>query len=197
MTGYGGAEGQLDGVSYAVEIKAVNNRYLKTIIKLPETLAFVEDDIDKLLRKNLARGTVNCVVRLKALSANALFEIDEVALRSVVERLGAVGSSVGIGGTIDMASLLSLPGIISPVMPDEAESRKVRGIVLKITAEALGRLQEMRQAEGAFLIADLAGHCQAMKGELDTTEFCGGGGSSAPSCRTDATVWVGTWIDGG
>ena len=63
MTGYGGAEGQLDGVCYAVELKAVNNRYLKTIIKLPETIAFVEDDVDKLLRRNLSRGTVNCVVR--------------------------------------------------------------------------------------------------------------------------------------
>ena len=47
MTGYGGADGQLDGVCYAVEMKAVNNRYLKTIIKLPESIAFLEDEIDK------------------------------------------------------------------------------------------------------------------------------------------------------
>ena len=168
MTGYGGAEGQLDGVCYAVEIKAVNNRYLKTIIKLPEAITFVEDDIDKRLRKHLARGTVNCVVRLKAVSANDLFEIDEVALRAVVERLGSVSSSVGIGGTIDMASLLTLPGIIQPVLPDEEERRKVRDIVLQITDEAIARVQEMRRAEGAFLMADLAGHCQAMKAELDS-----------------------------
>ena len=43
MTGYGSADGQLDDVCYSVEIKTVNNRYLKTIIKLPEALAFVED----------------------------------------------------------------------------------------------------------------------------------------------------------
>jgi hypothetical protein len=30
-------------------------------------------------------------------------------------------------------------------------------------------------------------------GEFDTVEFCGGGGSEAPSCRTDATVWTGAW----
>ncbi len=41
MTGYGEVAGELDGVSYAVEIKAVNNRYLKTIIKLPEGTAFL------------------------------------------------------------------------------------------------------------------------------------------------------------
>lgn len=175
MTGYGGAEGQLDGVSYAVEIKAVNNRYLKTVIKLPETIAFVEDDIDKLIRRSLSRGTVNCVVRLKAISANALFEIDESALQAVAERLGAIGSSLGAGSRVDIASLLSLPGIVHPVIPNEEESREVRGIVLKITEEAIGRLQEMRQAEGAFLIADLAGHCQAMAGELENIRSRTGG----------------------
>ena len=49
MTGYGEAQGEAEGVSYAVEIKTVNNRYFKTIIKLPELASFMEEDIDKLL----------------------------------------------------------------------------------------------------------------------------------------------------
>lgn len=166
MTGYGAAEGQLDGVCYAVEIKAVNNRYLKTIIKLPEAVAFLEDDVDKLLRKSLSRGTINCVVRLKGISANALFEIDETALRAIVERLNAVGASVGAGGMIDLASLLNLPGVVRPVVPDEEESQRVREAVLAIAKEAIGKLQQMREAEGRFLEADLRGNCQAMAQEL-------------------------------
>ncbi len=167
MTGYGAADGLLDGICYAVEIKAVNNRYLKTIIKLPEAVAFLEDDIDKLLRKNLARGTINCVVRLKGASASVLFEIDEGALQFVVEKLGTIGSSVGVGGTIDLASLLSLPGVVHPVVPDEEESRKVREVVLGVAEEAIGKLQQMREAEGRFLEADLRGNCRAMAQELD------------------------------
>ncbi|UCD50915.1 MAG: YicC family protein [Phycisphaerales bacterium] len=166
MTGYGGADGHLDGVCYAVEIKAVNNRYLKTIIKLPEAIAFLEDEIDKCLRKNLSRGTINCVVRLKGVAGNVLFDIDEGALRSVVERLGSVSSSVGIEGTIDMASLLTLPGVVRPLVPDEEESRRVRELVLRITQEALDTLKEMREAEGKFLEADLRKHCEAMAKEL-------------------------------
>lgn len=167
MTGYGSADGQLDGICYAVEIKAVNNRYLKTIIKLPEAIAFLEDDIDKLLRKSLSRGTVNLVVRLKGVSASALFEIDDVALRAVVERLSAVGPSVGVGGTIDLASLLTLPGVVRPVLPEEEEIEQVREVVLSITKDAIGKLQQMRVAEGQFLEADLKGNCRAMAEELD------------------------------
>ena len=40
MTGYGQAQGEIDGASYAVEVKAVNNRYFKSIIKLPDLMAW-------------------------------------------------------------------------------------------------------------------------------------------------------------
>src|SRR5512142_2064718 len=115
MTGYGEAVDEFDGVSYAVEIKAVNNRYLKTIIKLPEGTAFLEDDVDKELRRHLSRGTINYVLRLKAIADRALFEIDEAALRSVVARLNAVSAATGVQGSIDLASLLNLPGMVQPV----------------------------------------------------------------------------------
>lgn len=167
MTGYGEASGELDGVSYSIEIKAVNNRYLKTIIKLPETSAFLEGDIDKRLRTNLSRGTVNCVLRLKGGSAGALFEIDEAALRSIVQRLNEVGSSVGLAGTIDMANLLGLPGIVRPVLPDEEEIARVRQFILGLTQDALDRLKRMRKTEGEFLEADLRQHCEAMEEELE------------------------------
>jgi len=167
MTGYGEADGVLDGVSYAVEIKAVNNRYLKTIIKLPDTCTFLEDGIDKELRRSLSRGTINCVLRFKSISANVLFEIDEPALRSIVARLNEVSSSVGVKGQIDLAGLLALPGIVRPVMPDEETSAKVRELVLRLTREAVDKLKRMREAEGKFLEADLMGHCDAMAKELE------------------------------
>jgi uncharacterized protein (TIGR00255 family) len=157
----------LDGVSYAIEIKAVNNRYLKTIIKLPETCAFLEEAIDRELRKALCRGTVNCVLRFKDISADALFEIDEPGLRSVMTKLKTVSSAIGCQGSIDLASLLSLPGIVRPVLPDEAKIVKVRELVVRLTCEAIEKLRRMREAEGKFLLADLIGHCDAMAKQLE------------------------------
>lgn len=172
MTGYGELAGEFDGVSYAVEIKTVNNRYLKTIVKLPEGTAFLEDEIDKELRRQLSRGTINYVLRLKAVAANALFEIDEATLRSVVMRLGAVSSSVGVQASIDLASLLNLPGIVQPVMPNEEQSARIKELVLRLTAEALEKVKGMREAEGSFLEADLKKHCDAIQKELETIRQC-------------------------
>jgi uncharacterized protein (TIGR00255 family) len=174
MTGYGEATDEFDGVSYSVEIKAVNNRYLKTIIKLPEGTAFLEDEIDKELRRRLSRGTINYVLRLKAVSDNPLFEIDETALRSVVTKLNAVSTSVGIQGAIDLASLLNLPGMIQPVLPDEEHIGRIKEFVLRLTAKAIEKLGRMRAAEGVFLEADLKKHCDAMQKELDIIRGCSG-----------------------
>lgn len=167
MTGYGGAQGEVNGINYVVEVKAVNNRYFKTIIKLPELAAFLEEDIERLLRKNLSRGTVNYVLRLKDVSANALFDIDESALQTIVEKLSRIGSSVDISGAIDIGGLLNLPGVIRPTLPDGKMAEQIREVVLKISQEAIDKLKQMRAVEGNFLEADLKKHCRAIEQDLE------------------------------
>jgi uncharacterized protein (TIGR00255 family) len=167
MTGYGDAEGQLNGVTYAVEIRTVNNRYFKASIRLPDSIAFLEDDIDKLLRRNLSRGTVNYVLRLKNISANVLFDIDETALQAYMERLSRIASSAGMKCPIDVGGLLNLPGIIRPTSPDEEVAGQVKDIVLSITQEAVEKLKQMRAAEGTALEADLKKNCCAIEQNLE------------------------------
>jgi len=167
MTGYGEAQGEADGVSYAVEVKTVNNRYLKTIIKLPELASFLEEDIDKLLRKNILRGTINYVLRLKDTSASALFDIDETALQAVLEKLSRAGSSSGINGAIDIGNLLTLPGIIQPALPDKERAGQIRKIVSEISQEALDKLKRMRVTEGDYLQTDIKKCCTIIEEGLE------------------------------
>ena len=166
MTGYGEAQGEADGVSYAVEIKTVNNRYFKTIIKVPELATFLEEDIDKLLRNNISRGTVNYALRLKDTSANALFDIDEAALQAVMEKLSRAGSSAGINGAIDIGNLLTLPGIIRPELPDKERAGHIKKRVLEISQKALDKLKQMRATEGGYLEADIKKCCTAIEDDL-------------------------------
>jgi len=166
MTGYGQAQGEVNGVSYLVEIKTVNHRYFKAIIRLPEPVAFIEEDIDKLLRNDMSRGTINYVLRLKNSSVNSLFDIDETALKAIAEKLNRAGSSAGINGAIDIGNLLSLPGIIQPALPDKQASEQIRGKVLEVSLEAINKVKQMRAAEGGFLEADLKKHCDAIEKDL-------------------------------
>ena len=167
MTGYGEARGQLNGVTYEVEIRTVNNRYFKASIRLPDSMAFLEDDIGKLLRRNLSRGTVNYVLRLKNISANVLFDIDETALQAYMERLSRIASSADMKCPIDVGGLLNLPGIIRPTSPDEEVAGQVKEMVLGITKEAIEKLKQMRADEGTALKNDLKKHCRAIEQDLE------------------------------
>jgi uncharacterized protein (TIGR00255 family) len=167
MTGYGEAQGELNGVSYAVEIKTVNNRYFKVIIKLPELVSFLEDDVEKLLRHHIARGTVNYVLRLKDASADVLFDIDEKALQAVVARLHRIQVSAGVSGAIDLGNLLSIPGIIRPASPDQSVAKQIRQKVLQTSSQAIAQLQQMRATEGSALRADLDKYCSEIKNHIE------------------------------
>jgi len=107
------------------------------------------------------------VLRLKDVSANALFDIDETALQAVVEKLSRVGSSVNINMAIEIGSLLNLPGIIRPTSPDEEMAEQIREVVLKISQEAIDKLKQMRATEGEFLEADLKKRCGAIEQGLE------------------------------
>lgn len=170
MTGYGSAEGQFEDVSYIVEIKAVNNRYFKARIKLPDFVSFAEDDIERLLREQLSRGTVNYVLRFKNVSAEGLFNIDEGVLRSLMQRLAQIASSSGIECKVDMGSLLSIPGIMVPIQPDKSKAKALKDFVSGITSEAIEALKQMRAAEGATIVADMEVCCQAMRVDIENVQ---------------------------
>ena len=167
MTGYGESQGEVDGVTYVVEIRALNNRYLKTNIRLPDTVAFLEEAIDRLLHKNLSRGAINYVLRLKGSYANMDLEINETTLQNYVEKLNRIAKGSGKANCqIDIASLLAIPGILEPVPPDKEASAKIRQMVLTLSEEALEQLKQMRLVEGKALAADMESHCSATKQTL-------------------------------
>lgn len=167
MTGFGSAEGQLDGVMYIVEIKTVNNRYFKSRIKLPEMVAFLEDEIEKLLKRNLSRGTINYTLRLKNLSSNILFDIDEAALQIYIKKLEQATARSENKYPIDISSLLNLPGVLVPAIPEAKQGEQIKEKVLAITLEAIDKLKQMRAAEGASIDEDLQTNCDAIKQVLE------------------------------
>jgi uncharacterized protein (TIGR00255 family) len=166
MTGFGEAGREVDGISYAVEIKTVNNRYFKSAIKLPDTVAFVEEDIEKLLRNHLSRGSVNCSLRLKNVAAKAMFDIDKIAIKGCVEKLAQVAGEMNIDYNIDLAAFLMLPGLVQPVVPDEQEAQKIKDALLGISLKAIEQLKEMRANEGAAIAKDLKAHCATIRERL-------------------------------
>ena len=166
MTGFGRASGQVDGVGYAVEIKTVNNRHFKAYLRMPDIAAYLNEDVEKLLKDRIDRGTVNFSLRLSSVPVQAMYEIDKEAITVYAEMLKDVGSQVGSGSDVDLTGLLSLPGIVQPVEPGEKLTEIVKKTVLDLTNQAVEQLQQTRKSEGALLAADLKDHCSVIADRL-------------------------------
>lgn len=153
MTGFGEARGEADGVSYRVEIRSVNNRYFKLSLKMPELFQRFEGRLDKQLRGRIGRGTVNFMLRISDDQASA-YEINKTALA----RYAAILREVVDGGDmarIDLASLLSIPGVCQSPDIDESKLEAQFAAVQSLTATAIDQLVEMRTIEGKALLRDL------------------------------------------
>jgi hypothetical protein len=58
MTGFGSAEGAVQGGRLRLEIRTVNHRYFNPALKLPSELAALEGELRERLRQLLERGHV-------------------------------------------------------------------------------------------------------------------------------------------
>ena len=90
MTGFGDASAEKNGTHYAVEIRSLNNRYFKPVIKLPDTVSGLEPELETMLREKLGRGSITYILKMRSDSAEAAYHINTQALKSYLEQLQAV-----------------------------------------------------------------------------------------------------------
>jgi uncharacterized protein (TIGR00255 family) len=152
MTGFGSAEGALGNGRVVVEVRAVNHRFLTPAVKLPQALTRFEGEIRDTLRRYIARGHVTVTVRTLS-DATAGRIIDEERFASYARELQELADRHGMSGTVDLATVLRLPGVVN----DEAREPRVESAeqLLHVVEKALDELARMRLDEGRRIAAGL------------------------------------------
>lgn len=155
MTGYGRAEGEIDGRRLAVEIKTVNHRFLNFFTKLPPDLQRFESDVQGLIKKYLQRGQVNVFATWDgAPGLGPAVMVNVEAATRAAEVLRKAARAAGVREEITLQHLLSVPAVTSPqavaLQPEE-----LWGKTSALFEAALAELEELRAREGADLGADI------------------------------------------
>ena len=145
MTGFGAAEGDVGSAHVSVEIRSVNHRFFSPSIKLPGAFARWEGDVREALRRAVSRGHVTLMARVDRQST-AESRIDEARFASYVGRLQELQRRYGVGGELDMATLLRLPDVVTT---EEAEAEEgTAAQLVAIVDRAASALDAMRRSEG-------------------------------------------------
>ena len=158
MTGYATVRCEHQGWSIRVSVKSVNHRFLDVKLRLPESLEPYEIRLRQAVRDRIHRGHVDIHVSVEPGKA-APVHVNQALLQAYLRAADELRQQTEAKAELDLVSLLRLPGVIAgldPELPDSEEEQEEFGKMLETQLrEALGKMDEMRRAEGRHLSEEL------------------------------------------
>jgi uncharacterized protein (TIGR00255 family) len=163
MTGFGSAEGDVGGSRVTVEVRSVNHRFFNPSVKLPSAFSRWETEVRESLRKHVARGHVTISAHIERSQTEGA-QIDEAKFSQHAAALISLRDRNGLGGEIDVATVLRMPDVIRTSVEEKEEGTADE--LVTIVEAAAGELTKMRDAEGARLAVVLLDRMSAIEEAL-------------------------------
>ncbi|AMV30796.1 hypothetical protein VN12_01680 [Pirellula sp. SH-Sr6A] len=146
MTGHGESSKRLGGYAIEVEIRTVNNRFLKILTKLSDLAAPLESDLEGLVRDFLKRGSVSLYVRVTSSDVEESAFVNQPVLQAYLRAAKEAADAMLLPFHPDVSGFMALPGVLDT--PKPGDNPELEQGIREACAEALQDLQAMRRAEG-------------------------------------------------
>jgi uncharacterized protein (TIGR00255 family) len=162
MTGYAGAEAQLNFGRLAWELRSVNHRYFEVGMRLPEDFRPLESEIRRLLGETLSRGKVDVVLRFtpeeSAKAGNLV--LNEPLARQILALYAELNDIAGQHTQPALMNVLRWPGVLQEQATDPEPLHKA---ALDLLQQAIASLHETRGREGQKLEQALRERLEGIK----------------------------------
>lgn len=152
MTGFGMGEASLRQGRVTAEVRSLNHRFLEIRIRLPPELVDHTFFVEQLCRERLGRGRYDVSVRIDSV-ALAPIELDLGRARSLFGALGKLRDELSPGAELPLSLLAAVPGLL--VGASTVDGEAAREALAASLGAALQQLEQMREAEGGSLAAEL------------------------------------------
>lgn len=163
MTGYGQATADLPGARVTVEVRSVNNRFADLRLRLPESLSGWEPEARRRVLARVKRGRVEVTLRVdRAPGTAAPVALDHEMLTGVVAAAKRMRDEFGVGGDLDLASALRVPGVLRVVSDRDVLDVAAAPELDALVERALDAHDADRRREGEALRTDLVARSRRM-----------------------------------
>ena len=166
MTGHGEAQCHHEHAMVGVEVRAVNNRFLKVSTRISEGFSALEPLIEGVVKQRVRRGTVQVSIRIEREPGPDDFRLNEAVLAGYREQLQRMAQQWGFSELVRLDQLLTLPGVVDEKRGASWSAEDFWPVIESTLLAALENLARMRAEEGAAMAADLQANCQIIVGQL-------------------------------
>ena len=155
MTGFGHAVVSKDGRELSIELKSVNHRFLDLALRMPRSLAFLEDTVRNTLGTMLARGHVDIFANYRnTRNDSKKVEINMPMLSAYMTAARQAAEELGIENDLTLSRALRLTDIVSVTEADD-DRPALAELMKDALTRAANELIEMRMREGERLSSDM------------------------------------------
>ncbi len=155
MTGFGDARRETERLVIAAEVRTVNNRYLKVMVRCSDGYSVLEPRIEKLVRETVSRGTVNVALKVSPLGKRDRFSVRREVLEDYTRQLESIAVETRLAAPTEMFQLLTLPGVIQESDSETGNPEDDWPDIEAVLRDTLTRLQSFRVTEGQSMQEEL------------------------------------------
>ncbi|UCH62419.1 MAG: YicC family protein [Fidelibacterota bacterium] len=173
MTGFGQSQITRDGVTVSTDIQCLNSRFFDLAARMPRTMQKWETQIRQVAQEVLTRGKVNliAVVSIEGETDTAI-RLNRARLRQYQELFRQIQDELALPEGPSFSHYTAIDDIVE--VEETNREDLLRELLMETLTMALAGVQEMRQAEGANLAADLMTRLDVVQEENDTIEQLAG-----------------------
>lgn len=148
MTAYARREVKGSWGTACWELRSVNQRYLETTVRLPETFRHLENSVRERLRQQLTRGKVECYLRVdRQLAENQQLSLNEPLAEQLISAARWIKSHC-YEGEIQPVDIMHWPGVL---VVQEEDLDAVSEKLLRCLDKTIDDFIESRATEGQAL----------------------------------------------
>src|SRR5690606_29589667 len=154
MTGFGRGSAGTEKGAITVEVKSVNNRFLKVSTRLPDLFNELESEVEARIRGALARGTVYCNVSMERQRRDGSYRLNEQAIRDWLPRLASLAAELKTEPPA-LRDILAMDGVVLEETEKLEVDESLKRALFTALDSALEGPVEMRRREGESLQRDM------------------------------------------
>jgi len=148
MTGYAAASAETETASLALELRAVNHRYLDIQLRMPDELRGFEGVLRETIAAQLQRGKVECRINFSARTAQSGATLNSDLLQQLAAWNQEVQDTLPDARSLSVSDVLRWSGVLeTPAVSGDA----LRATLLDLLQEVMQEFSASRAREGEKL----------------------------------------------
>ncbi|GHV02097.1 hypothetical protein FACS189485_01730 [Spirochaetia bacterium] len=166
MTGYAYREVQENNISFSLEIRGYNSRFLEIFVNLPPALSTLEAPIREYIASRCVRGKIEAGLRLKEHNAPVKVGVNQEAARAYFDAIQKAADTLHIDEKPSLAMILGMEGVLE--IEKNRDNSRYWEQIEPVLKNAVDDFDAERVREGRHTEADILSHIAVLEASLKT-----------------------------